>query len=51
MIRDFIYTSEENDRPCEICKHYRKDEKGNYACEKWDCEFEDIKEIREVTNE
>lgn len=42
---------EEQTRPCEICKHYRKDEKGNYACEKWDCEFEGIDELREPIGE
>ncbi|MBR1904875.1 MAG: hypothetical protein IJ819_00230 [Clostridiales bacterium] len=50
-MEDFIYTDEEHDRPCEICRHYRRDDKGNLACEKWECEFEDIDEIKKITRE
>jgi hypothetical protein len=46
MIEDLVSTEEKKDRPCEICEHYRKDYKGNYSCEKWECEYEEIDEVK-----
>ena len=34
-------------KPCEICKHYKPDDKGVYGCEKWDCEPEEIDEVKD----
>ena len=42
---DFEYETEE--RNCEICEHYKPDDRGNYSCEKWECDFKEIRELRD----
>ena len=41
------YESDQESRPCEICKHYKPDNRGNYSCEKWECDPEEIDEVRD----
>lgn len=45
MRDDYEYETEE--RNCEICEHYKPDNRGKYSCEKWECEFKEMRELRE----
>ena len=40
-----IYKTEK--RNCEICEHYKPDDRGKYSCEKWECEFKEMRELSE----
>lgn len=41
---DYEYETEK--RNCEICEHYKPDDRGNYSCEKWECDFKEMRELR-----
>ena len=42
---DYGYETEK--RNCEICEHYKPDDRGKYSCEKWECEFKEMRELSE----
>lgn len=41
------YGYETEKRNCEICEHYKPDDRGKYSCEKWECEFKEMRELSE----
>ena len=48
QILDNIGKAEKTDeRNCEICEHYKPDKRGNYSCEKWECDFKEMRELRD----
>ena len=43
MGEDYEYVTES--RNCEICEHYKPDERGIYSCEIWECDFKELREL------